>query len=65
MIVLNAMTFTISCPSEGCRLLPFAVAKATMGYTIRLLGCRYCNYDLVVAVAEDAEGNVLLVAQWN
>jgi hypothetical protein len=52
-----------TCPSDGCRLRPFAVVPVGLGFTVRLLGCRYCNFDLVGA-AEDANGRVRPVARW-
>ena len=57
-----------SCPYDGCPLRPFKTVKAPFGYRIALHGCRYCDFNFVVAVAHD-EGDALEirreVAQWS
>jgi len=50
---------------DGCPLRPFASRKASHGFTISLFGRRFCNYDRVLAVASDADGNTRLVATWS
>lgn len=52
-----------SCPFDGCPLRPFASVPAP-GYTIALHGCRFCDFNCVVAVATDPTGKVRPVAQW-
>lgn len=54
-----------NCPYDTCPMTPFAKVKATHGFTIALHGCRYCNFNLVIAVASDANGKERRVAQWH
>ena len=53
-----------SCPNDGCALQPFKTVKAPPGYTLALHGCRFCNFDHIIAVATDASGDVRPVARW-
>jgi hypothetical protein len=62
---MRAANAVASCPNDGCPLVPFAAVKAPLGYTIALHGCRYCNFDHVVAVATDATGRTRPVARWS
>ena len=48
----------------GMRLRAESNDHDIVNYTIRLLGCRYCNFNIVVAVAEDPTGRTRPVAQW-
>ncbi len=54
-----------NCPYDGCPLKPFARMKAPRGCTIALHGCRFCNFNFVVAVATDASRGNRLVGQWS
>src|SRR5688572_27105385 len=54
-----------SCPSDGCPLRAFDTVKAPLGFVIELHGCRYCNFNYVVAVARDASGHTRPVGQWS
>ncbi|HJZ57648.1 MAG TPA: hypothetical protein VKE74_21960 [Gemmataceae bacterium] len=54
-----------NCPSDSCPLRPFAAVRAGLGCTIRLHGCRYCNFNHVVAIAEEPGGKLRPVAQWS
>jgi hypothetical protein len=53
------------CPFDSCPLPAFAVVKAPPGCTIALHGCRYCDFNYVLAVATDTCGNRRLIAQWS
>ena len=52
------------CPNDACPLTVCAKVGATFGWTIRLYGCVYCDFDRVYALAHDAEGNTRAVAGW-
>src|SRR5688572_4825759 len=53
-----------TCPSDGCPLRPFVEVRVSLGYTIRLHGCRFCNFNYVVGVASDPTGKTRPVGQW-
>ena len=53
------------CPYDACPLRPFRRVQAPPGCTIALHGCRFCNFNFVVAVATDASGDNRLVGQWS
>jgi hypothetical protein len=52
------------CPNDGCRMGPFRRVKAPPGCPIALHGCRFCDFDRVVARATDGSGNGRFVAAW-
>src|SRR4051794_33700027 len=54
-----------NCPFDGCPMRPFKLVKAPPGWTIALHGCRFCNFNRVVAVAGDAGGRRRMVAEWS
>lgn len=53
------------CPFAGCPMRPFKQVKTGHGWTISLCGCRFCNFNYVVALASDNTGRTRPVAQWS
>jgi hypothetical protein len=53
------------CPFDACPMKPFARVKVSLGYTVALHGCRFCNFNHVIAIASDENGSTRMVAQWS
>lgn len=62
---LRQPALVIRCPLDGGPLKPFAEVRANLGFTISLVGCSYCEYDHVCAIATDAAGHERYFAQWS